>query len=470
VGSAGRTLRERSRDLARNNAVAASAIRVLTADIVGTGIVPRASTGIATLDKQIDSLWTAWVQEASAETDLDVYGLQTLAVRSWLESGEVLIRRRTRRPEDGLPVPLQLQVIEAEHLDDTKAGELKSGGRIVQGVEFDPIGRRSAYWLRDRHPGDSTGVGASLASRPVAAANVAHLYEPLRPGQCRGVPFLAPVMTSIRDLGDYRDAERYRAKVAACFVAFIHGGDVDDQGITDDDYPTDVADVTDSDGIPIENLEPGMMPRLRNGKHVTFSNPPKAGASPAFLTSEQQSIAAGLGMTYEDLSGDLSKVNFSSFKAGRETKNRRIRVIQTQIVVPMICRPIRRWFIDTAVAAGLLPAHPKVHATRWITPAFPEIDRSKEAAADLTEMRTGTLTLGDALARRGLDLEDTLNEHKRTLDLVNELGLVFDSLPSLVSKAGQAQPDTEPDDSEDDEPPEDPVDDEEPPDEGDDDG
>lgn len=458
VGAAGRTLRERSRDLARNNPIASAAIRVLTAGIVGEGIRPRANTGLGdATDRRIDELWSEWIADASAETNLDFYGLQTLAVRSSLESGEVIIRRRIRRLEDGLPVPLQLQVLEADLLDESKSEDLGARGRIVQGVEYDAIGRLSAYWLRDRHPGDTLGMGKSYESRRVPAAGVAHLFEPLRPGQCRGVPFLAPVMTSIRDIGDYRDAERYRARVAACVVAFVRGNDGAEEGISGEDYEAGL--VTDSDGHAIDNLEPGLIAYLRGDKEITFSNPPAAGGNPQFLVSELQQIAAGGGMTYEDLSGDLSKVNFSSYKAGRVVQNRRIRVLQTQLVIPMVCRPVRRWFIDMAITAGLIPARPEVYRTRWIPPAFPEIDRAKEAAADLAELRAGTLDLFEALMRRGVDPEDALRAHKRVRELVETYGLVFDSLPYQTSKAGGMQPGAapaEPDEPED----EDPEDDE----------
>ena len=147
-------------------------------------------------------------------------------VRTMAESGEVLIRFRDRRIEDGLPVPLQLQVLEPDHLDSMKSGELPDGGFIVQGIEFDALGRRRAYWLFSTHPGDSRG--RSLVSKPVPAAQVLHLYERLRPGQVRGVPWFAPVILKLRDLDDYDDAELMRKKIEACFAAFVTGAQDED--------------------------------------------------------------------------------------------------------------------------------------------------------------------------------------------------------------------------------------------------
>ncbi len=90
-----------------------------------------------------------------------------------IEAGEVLVRRRLRRSSDGLAVPLQLQVLEADFLDATKSGGLGKR-RLVQGIEFDAIGRRRAYWLHAEHPGDAYGaLQNGLQSRPAPAAEIA---------------------------------------------------------------------------------------------------------------------------------------------------------------------------------------------------------------------------------------------------------------------------------------------------------
>ena len=115
----------------------------------------------------------------SAQAMADGYwlGLSRLIVRSIVESGEVLVRFRERRVEDGLAVPLQLQLLEPDHLDSSKTEELSNGGYILQGIEFDALGRRRAYWLFPSHPGENRG--RALVSRPVPARQVLHLFERL---------------------------------------------------------------------------------------------------------------------------------------------------------------------------------------------------------------------------------------------------------------------------------------------------
>ena len=143
IGVAGALLRDRMRDLVRNNPHAAKAVAVLVNNIIGAGIMPRAASGDDKLDGKADALFTRWTADCDADGQLDFYGLQTLICREMVEAGEVLVRRRLRRASDGLPVPLQLQVLEADFLDATKSGAL-GAGRLVQGIEFDPVGKRRA--------------------------------------------------------------------------------------------------------------------------------------------------------------------------------------------------------------------------------------------------------------------------------------------------------------------------------------
>jgi capsid protein len=110
-------LRSRSRDMARKNAYAANGIEAIVANAVGTGIKPQSKIGESDLRQQIQSLWLEWTDEADASSLTDFYGLQALICRAMVEGGECLVRLRVRRPEDGLSVPLQLQTLEAEHLD-----------------------------------------------------------------------------------------------------------------------------------------------------------------------------------------------------------------------------------------------------------------------------------------------------------------------------------------------------------------
>jgi capsid protein len=121
-------LRDRSRDLMRNNPYAAKAVTALVSNMVGTGLLPRAKAAEPAVAALADRLWLDFAATADADGLTDFAGLQALIVRSLVESGEVLVRLRERRSEDGLAVPLQLQVLEADHLDSGRQAELPGGG------------------------------------------------------------------------------------------------------------------------------------------------------------------------------------------------------------------------------------------------------------------------------------------------------------------------------------------------------
>ena len=448
-------LRARCRDLVRNNGYALRALEALTTNLVGQGHVPRANTGDAKLDKRVNDLWKLWAPFADPFHELDVYGLQALAVRTWLEGGEAIVRRRVRRLDDGLPVPMQLELMEGDLLDSWRTGELPNGGKIVQGVEFDPINRRSAYWLLPQHPGDQlfgrasgilfgggdAGVNGSMVlaegwtSRPIPKSEIAHLFRPTRAGQVRGIPWLATVAQDIRDLDDYAYAERVRKRIEACMVAFVVGNTPADLPAEQDGI---APSVTDADGNPVEEFSPGMIALVTDGKDVRVHAPTPSPGYPEYKKAELLEIASGAGVTYEQISADLGNVSFASYRVGRVELYGALRQIHKTILIPKLYAPIWQWFTDTAQAAGVLPVRAAGYPCKWPDLRFESIERDKDAGADKLEIRNGTRSLLDVIASYGRDPEDTLAEVARAFELLDELGLVLDVDPRRTVAPGSA--------------------------------
>lgn len=113
------TLRARSRELTRNNPLASGAIDSFVSNLIGSGISPRWQIEDMELKKQIQELWADSTEELDAAGVTDFYGLEAMVAHSVIESGEVLVRFRPRFPEYGYAVPMQLQIIEADHLDES---------------------------------------------------------------------------------------------------------------------------------------------------------------------------------------------------------------------------------------------------------------------------------------------------------------------------------------------------------------
>jgi lambda family phage portal protein len=431
IGVAGSLLRDRMRDLVRNNPHAAKAVSVLVNNIVGSGIIPRASSGDGKLDTQVNALWEAWSARCDADGQLDFIGLQTLACRQMVEAGEALLRRRQRRAGDGLAVPLQVQLLEADMLDAGRNGDLVDGGRILQGIEFSGLGQRRAYWLFAQHPGDSVvSSKRRLNSSAIPASDILHLYEKQRT-QIRGVPWGAPVIRTLRDLDDWTQAELVRKKTEACVVGIVLGADEAEQGIA--------PSVVDADGNRVEQFEPGLIAYARGGKDIRFNQPATTAGVAEWLRAQLHIVAAGFRMPYELLTGDLSQVNYSSIRAGLVEFRRLIDAVQWQIVIPMFCQPVWDWFTEQAWAAGRLP-QPRI-AVEWSPPRFEAVDPLKDAMADLLAMRSGTMTLAQAIARQGHNPDAVLAEIAAMNAKLDALGLILDSDPRRVTKTGVMQAD-----------------------------
>lgn len=437
IAHAGPLLRDRMRDLVRNNPHAAKAVSELVSHIVGDGIVPRARTGNGKLDERVNRLFESWAKECDADGQLDFFGLQTLVVREMIESGDGLIRRRRRRAEDGLTVPLQLQVIETDLIDGSKNGPTNGGGVIIQGIEHDAIGKRTAYWMFPTHPGNAVfdPKGAS-ESRPVPASEILHLYEKQRT-QVRGVPWGSPVIMSLQNLGSYEEAELVRKRLEACMVGVLIPGDDDGElGIPtqQDNGPG----LYDQDGFAVEKFEPGMFVVAHGGKDIKFSQPAITSNYDTYKRSMLHTIAAGFRVPYAILSGDLSQVNYSSSKIGLEGFRRLISAVQWQMVIPMICEPVWRWFIEAAYLAGHIDTTDI--PVEWTPPRFYSADPARDVAATIAEVRAGFKSPQEAISERGWNPDDVLREIAEFNQKLDALGIVLDSDPRRITQAGQFQP------------------------------
>ena len=379
-------LRDRSRDLARNNPYAVSIFNKFVGHAIGTGITARWS------DPAVTDLWNQWCEVASAEDGLDFNGLQALAARTMEESGEVIVRLRTRRPEDGLPVPLQIQLLEPDFLDHSKTEDLKNGGYIINGVEFDAIGKVVAYWLFNRHPGEAGLLFKPLSPSRVDAADVLLVFKKTRPGQVRGVPRLAPVLMKLRDLDDYDDAEMVRKKIEACFTAFV----------TSNDTGRSLGAQTDDGkgaGPRKSRVAPGQIEYLKPGESVDFGSP-SASSDGEFSRRQLRSVSAGTDSTYEQVTGDLSQVNYSSARVGLIDYRAVTEQWRWLTFIPLFLRPIARRWLQLAKLSAKVKGNPTVE---WFVPRWEYVDPIKDAKGELMLAAAGVYDLTDLQVGRGLD-------------------------------------------------------------------
>ncbi|HWQ55159.1 MAG TPA: phage portal protein [Bryobacteraceae bacterium] len=423
------TLRSRARDMVRRNPWATNALDAFVGNCVGTGIKPQALNLDPRMKEQIQALWLRWTDEADASGVTDFYGLQALACRAVMEAGECFIRLRSRLPKDGLSVPLQLQLIEAEHLPTGETRKLPNGNYIRAGIEFNGIGRRVAYHLHREHPGDALNPMFSTELVRVPADYVLHLFRPLRPGQLRGQPWLTQVLIKLYELDQYDDAELVRKKTAAMFAGFVTKNAPEDQ-ILGESSP-------DANGVVLSGLEPGTLQVLLPGEDVKFSTPADVGASyETFMRVQLRSIAAGMGITYEQLTGDLTGVNYSSIRAGLLEFRRRCEQFQHQVMVFQMCRPIwQRWIRDAILSGALKLAADQSGSleAKWIPPGFAWVDPLKDIKAQIMAVRAGFKSRSEVVSEQGYDAETIDREIAGDNARADALGLAYESDPRKES-------------------------------------
>ena len=431
------TLRARSRDVIRNNPHASSAIESYVANMVGTGIVPRWRIDDALLKERIQSLWLAWTKEADTSGKMDFYGLQSLVARAVMESGEVLVRFHPRRLNERLQVPFQLQVIESDHLImDGK--ETQNRNTIDMGVEFNKKGKRVAYHLHRTHPGERQL--SVLESVRIPANDILHIYRVQRPGQIRGIPWMTNVLVRLHELDEYEDAESLRKKTAALFAAFVTR--------PIDDAASNIGSNKgyDINGVPIASIEPGAVHYLSSGESVEFSQPADVGNSyEVWLKQQLRSIAAGIGVTYEQLTGDLRGVNYSSIRAGLLEFRRRVESLQHQLMVVQFCQPVAEQWLDYAVASGAIDIpdynknRVKYLSIEWRPPAWDWVDPLKDVTANQLSVRCGFKSRAQIVADLGEDIETIDRQLEEDHQRAESFGLKLDSDPAQTNRSGTVQ-------------------------------
>lgn len=416
----GARMRLVARDMVRNNAIAKRAVAALVDNIVGDGIIPAIEAESDAHERVLTEALLEHFDTTAVDAvgRLNLYGLQRLAVDSMVVSGEVLWRKRPRRPTDQKAVlPFQVETLEAEYVDDRHVGKLQNGNLERDGIEFDLLRRRQAYRLFQEHPGDTLG-GFPEAQR-VTADNILHLYRLDRPGQRRGVTWLAPVIPLLSDAYDYADAQLVRQKIAAMWVAFTR------------DTMSDAGDQDEWDQI---TLRPGMFEHLPPGRDVQFSDPPKVDGYADHMKQVQRMIAAALCLTYEELSGDLEGVNFSSARIGRIAMQRAVSAAQWTCVMPIICDGLNPWIRD---AVRIRPDLPVVNDFRikWTPPRFPMTDPAREVPAIVAEIEAGLTSRQRKIREMGYDPEEIYREISEDKETADDLGLVFGSGPGAGENA-----------------------------------
>ena len=395
IGSSLRDLRNRSREFVRDSWAGQRMLDVLTSHVIGTGIMTIPNTGSDRDDNKAKLVLEEWSEQADIEGFLDWPGMQALTVRSMIEGGDTVVRHiDISMNSAGRTVPFRLQGLEGDSIDTSKDTTAISqpGQRIRLGVQLGQWGSREGLHLFEDHPSE-LGLNATR-SNFVAWRDLSHVYRPLRFGQVRGVPWFSSILLNGRDVQDLIEATLVKARTEACFAAFVTRSSGGLSPLSKQNK--------DGDDKKITRIEPGMIAELGDGE-ITFANPSSQTAFGEVYMSAMQAMAAGAGITYDQLTGDLRQANYSSLRAGKIEFRRLVEQIQWTVFVPQLIAPVTRRLIDRAILAGKLRDRRDGYPLDHIMPAVEPIDPKKDLEADILAARSGRLSPQEFIAAWGRD-------------------------------------------------------------------
>lgn len=450
-----RVLRARSRALMRDNEYAKAAVRIIKNNVVGSGIGMQAQvkTGggklLTKVNDAIESTWEDWCDKDTCDPagKLCFQDMERLIMGSIVDNGEVMVRK-VRQPFGRGKIPYALELIEADRLvDQWSITRAENGNMIRMGVEQDKWGRPVAYWFYPTHPGDyqfQAFVESALIRVP--AEDIFHLYIPERIGQTRGVPWFHATLKRLRNMAGYEEAEIIAARASASIVGIIES----EEDLVPDDM---VDDEGPGRAPPTLSMEPGTFQQLQPGEKFTGFNPsrPNTGLDP-FMRYMLRAFATGVGVSYASVSSDYSQSNYSSSRLALLDERDMWRVLQGWLIRNFRLQVHRDW-LEAAVLAGEISisdyyTRPKKYAeVRFKPRGWSWIDPTKEVAAYKQAVRSGFMTVGDviSLTSEHSDAEDVFKQRQVELEMMQDLGLVFDTDPSQTDGKGTEQTSAAPD-------------------------
>lgn len=438
------TLRERSRDLHRNNPIARGAISTMATNVVGPGLklqsrIDYEYLGLTddeadSIETEIEKLWQSWAEypDADACRRLTFGEIQKLAFVSTLASGDV-VALLPLIPRAGTVANLRVQLIEADRLNNSDGKPDDS--KLMSGVELGEHGEPKYYHVETTPQGifnhKRTWAKVAAFGSKSGRQNVIHLFVQDRPGQRRGIPYLAPIIQSLKQLGDYTQYELTAALVQSAFTAFITTESGEDLSIADLAPGVDPTPESQEDGT-IE-MGPGAVVNLAPGEKVEFGNPtrPSSNFEPFF-----QAVLKQIGMALEIPYELLVRHFQASYSASRAALLEAWKAFRTwrDWLSKRFCQPIYEEFLADCVASGKinLPGFfddVRIRrawcAAEWIGPAPGQVDPVKEtqAAKDRIALNAST-EAAEAAALNGSDWTKNIRQRAKEETLKKTLGLV----------------------------------------------
>lgn len=433
-------LRQRSRDLFMGAPLATGALKTYRTNVVGFGLRLKAQIDADFLgmteeeadqwERNAEREFALWAQDCDAGRMMDFYEMQALVFLSWLMSGDVFCTLpMIQRP--GNPYALKVALIEADRVCNPPG---KMDERIRGGVEVDQYGAPVAYYIAQKHPLDKSAGQNKWVRVPAFGAktgrrNVLHIMEFERPGQRRGVPILAPVIESLKQLARYSEAELMAAVISGMLTVFITSN-TPETPIGEAISPEQQVDAEDPNSYELGN---GAIIALAPGEDVKEVNPSRPNtAFDGFVTAMSRQIGAALEIPHELLIKHFT-ASYSASRAALLEAWKAFRMRRAWLA-SKFCQPIYNEFLFEAVARGRIEApgffdDPAIRAAysgaEWHGPSQGQIDPLKEVNAAKIRVQEGFSTRArEAAELTGSDFERIVRQRSKEERMMREGGLV----------------------------------------------
>ncbi len=415
-------LKAHSRDLAKNNVYMRRFLEMVSTNMVGpdgigmeSEILDAQGKPRKELNDQVEAGWQQWGRCCTPDGLMGWVDFQHLVAETVAQDGEALVRL-VRGFDNASRFAVEL--IDADRLDHTYNTQLSGGVRVIMGVEVNAWGRPLAYHLWSAHPSDREGQPARIR---VPADQILHVYTKDRARATRGLPWATPVMVQLNMLGRLWTSELAAANAEADRLGIVKTA----QGIPLEEFgedgsdPVAAANSLESEHAQFLGLDPGLDIVFPNIQHPNS-------ALPQFTAFLLKGIAAGFGVAYHSMSGDVSDANFSSARVALLEERDFWRKRQTWFIANL-CEPVFRAWLEMAAAARMvkLPAADPLTmaAPTWWPRTWDWVDPEKDVNAALNAIRGDLSTYQQELGKRGQDWRETFRQRAEEEKELKALGL-----------------------------------------------
>ena len=424
-----KSIRNRSRELMRNDDYAKKFKRMIKSNVVGSQGIKlqnQAKDLNGNLDKKangtIETAWKKWAKKGNCDVTgrYSLIDIKKMAMGTLAEDGEVLIRKVKGFDNE---FGFALQLLEADHLDE-QYNDLNKN--ILMGVEYDKWNKPVAYHLHKTHPGNQTLTTRDTTRERVPADEINHLFLPLRISATRGVPWMHTAMTRMKMVNGYEEAELVGARLGASKAGFY----------TRDKAEGEYAGDTVQNGTPVNEITPGEFEVLPEGWDFKSYDPQHPStAFKDFMKVVLRGISSGLDVSYNTLANDLEGVNYSSLRSGVLEEREVWKDLQKWLAEHLLDDIFSDW-LDMALLTKAVPLpffkYEKFNNPTWLPRGFAWVDPLKDMQSNILAAKEGLKTHTQIASEMGQDIEELYQQLAKEKELRAKYGITTISEAELL--------------------------------------